>query len=370
MAGLLYLAMILFMGLAAINTQANLLFGVFGLMIGMMVVSWVVGRADLRQLHVRRQMPPHLSVGVPTTIDYEFHNQKRHWPTVSVTLTELEGTGGFSRPPQAYLLHAAPGMSATAPAEVVPVRRGIYELNPYQLTTSFPFGFIRRATLAAQRDILLIFPAIAQVERRLLAMCRSADDVGESTRPRPGGMDEFYGLRQYRAGDNPRWIHWRRSAHTGVLVTREMTRVAPPRLIIAADTHLPGTPAAEQQALVERAIAMAASLASAALEDGLQVGACAWAGELVTIEPARGKQQREDVLTLFARLPANAEFDRDKLLLAAQAIARAAATVVLITPADLQSDPLAQGRGGTIVLSAAREDGRHWFQFPEGIRFE
>ena len=34
----------MFMGLAAINSQANLLFGVFGLMIGILLVSGLVSR--------------------------------------------------------------------------------------------------------------------------------------------------------------------------------------------------------------------------------------------------------------------------------------------------------------------------------------
>ena len=36
--GLVYCSMMMFMGLAAINSQANLLFGVFGLMIGILAL--------------------------------------------------------------------------------------------------------------------------------------------------------------------------------------------------------------------------------------------------------------------------------------------------------------------------------------------
>ena len=42
LTGLIYCGLMLFMGLAAINSQANLLFGVFGLMIGILLVSAVV----------------------------------------------------------------------------------------------------------------------------------------------------------------------------------------------------------------------------------------------------------------------------------------------------------------------------------------
>ena len=42
--------MMMFMGLAAMNSQANLLFGVFGLMIGILLVSGVISRIVLRAL--------------------------------------------------------------------------------------------------------------------------------------------------------------------------------------------------------------------------------------------------------------------------------------------------------------------------------
>ena len=47
MTGLVYSAMMLFMGLAAVNTQANLLFGVFGLMVGILLVSGVISKTYL-----------------------------------------------------------------------------------------------------------------------------------------------------------------------------------------------------------------------------------------------------------------------------------------------------------------------------------
>src|SRR4051794_15890452 len=54
LTGLVYCAMMVFMGLAAINTQANLLFGVFGLMIGILLVSGTISRLVLKRLRVRR----------------------------------------------------------------------------------------------------------------------------------------------------------------------------------------------------------------------------------------------------------------------------------------------------------------------------
>src|SRR4051794_32553914 len=139
LTGLVYCSMMMFMGLAAINSQVNLLFGVFGLMIGILLVSGVVSRKVLRRLHVRRQVPDHAMVGVPATIIYQFSNKKWFWPSLSVTFAELDAVEGFTRQPHSYMLHAAPGTTASVPTEVLPKRRGLLELNRFQISTSFPF---------------------------------------------------------------------------------------------------------------------------------------------------------------------------------------------------------------------------------------
>src|SRR4051812_39777413 len=138
--GLVFCSMMMFMGLAAINSQANLLFGVFGLMIGVLLVAGWISRRVLRRLEVRRLLPETAVVGERATLTYEFTNTKKVWPSLSVSLGELDGTEAFTRQPFCYMLHAAPGMTATVPIEVLPKRRGIHRLDRYQLSTSFPFG--------------------------------------------------------------------------------------------------------------------------------------------------------------------------------------------------------------------------------------
>src|SRR5437763_16955261 len=86
LTGLVYISMMLFMGLAAINSQANLLFGVFGLMIGILLVSGIISRWVLRGLTLNRALPEHGVVGQPITVTYEFRNAKRFWPGLAVTV--------------------------------------------------------------------------------------------------------------------------------------------------------------------------------------------------------------------------------------------------------------------------------------------
>jgi uncharacterized protein (DUF58 family) len=367
--GLVFVAMMLFMGLAAINSQANLLFGVFGLMIGILIVSYFISHMVLRKLRVRRVVPDHGVVARAMPVSYEFHNEKRFWPSLSVCLSELDGVDGFTKQPMCYMLHAAPGMTAVVPTELIPRRRGLHDLEQYQLSTSFPFGFIKRAVASRHKDRLLVLPAMAEVDRRLLNQCRSAEKTGAMMRPKPGGQDEFYGVKEHRTGESPRWIYWKRSARgSGTLVSKQMTQVSPPRIVLLVDTYLPDR-SIEHHARIEKTIAMAGSLASAALDDGLAVGLYAWSGDWIGVHPTRGKRQREDILSVLARLTMNVSQDSQQLLDQSGSFLKPGTTAVLVTPRDVQVGLAERVRGALVVVSAASPMADVWFRFTPGVDF-
>ncbi|MFI5379275.1 MAG: DUF58 domain-containing protein [Tepidisphaerales bacterium] len=369
--GVVYTCLMLFMGLAAIHSQANLLFAVFGIMIGVLVVSGLVSRIVLRKLEIRRVLPETCTVGQQSTVQYEFDNRKRFWPSFSVTLSEISSAEAFTRQPLAYLLHVAAGQRAMVSAQVIPAHRGLYRLDRFQVATSFPFGFIKRASDRRLSDGLLVLPVMGTVDRKLLSMCVSAESSGSRMKPRRGGTDEFYGVKEFRKGENPRFIYWKRSARTGTLVTREMTHVAPPRLQIFLDTRLPaGKRTLAAHAAVERAIAMAASLIACTIDEGLAVGLHAWAAEPLTVQPSRGKRHARDLLAALAKLPVNTAFDAGQLVGSASHLLRRDVTGVLITPSSDAGPAGVPSRTTWVVISADSPQGRRWFTFSPETDFE
>lgn len=367
LTGLIYTSMMLFMGLAAINSQANLLFGVFGLMIGVLLVSGVISRLVLKKVEARRLLPEFLVVGEPASLNYELENRKRFWPSLSVTIGEL-GPDSFTRQPQAYLLHAAAGTTATIPMLVVPKRRGLHRFEHFQLSTSFPFGFIKRAADRRHVDTLVIYPPLAELDRRLIAMCLSAEQGSAQMKPRRGGADEFYGVKEYRQGENPRHIYWRRSARTGTIVSKEMSHVAPPRILILVDTHLMDR-SAESHAAVERSIAMAASLISRTIDEGLAVGLFVWSGDWSLIAPTKGKRHSHELLAFLARLPRNTTHDRRELIDNSQKVLHSGTTPLLFTPHALEQSLAERARGNWIVIPSDSGPFAQWFHFKPDINF-
>ena len=362
--------MMMFMGLAAINSQANLLFGVFGLMIGILLVSGVISRSVLRGLDLNRILPEHGVVGQTLVVNYEFINRKRFWPSLSVTIAELDGAEAFMKQPHGYLLHVAPRMKTVVPVELIPKRRGLHRFDRNQISTSFPFGFIKRAVERRREDHLLIFPAIARVDQKLLSKMRSAESHGPTMRPRRGGVDDFYGLKEFRSGENPRYIYWRRSARTGTLVSKEMTHVSPPRITLLVDTYEdPAMPEADANRAIEQCIAMAASLASHALEQNLPVGLFTWSDDWIGIAPNRGKRHRLDVLTALARLNHNTTHSLSELLDRTYEFQESGTTSILFTPRDIQLGLSDSVRGGMVIISPANQMATNWFEFDPKVDF-
>src|SRR6188768_1395785 len=76
LTGLVYCTMMMFLGLAAVNSQANLLFGVFGLMIGVLLISYIISKRVVQKLSVRRELPEYGVVAQRMGVQYRVFNEK------------------------------------------------------------------------------------------------------------------------------------------------------------------------------------------------------------------------------------------------------------------------------------------------------
>jgi len=181
------------------------------------------------------------------------------------------------------------------------LRRGFARLGRLRVSTGFPFGLVRTFRDMNVSGTITILPRLLAVQGELPET--RARDAGptEAAVCRGGGADDFLGLREYRAGDNPRWIHWRRSARTGQLVIRQMYAYAATGCTILVDHRLGG---ADRGSLNrrEQAVSAAASLACQALERGLRVGLVLLAGHSAAVPVVSGRTHRMRILTELAAL--------------------------------------------------------------------
>ncbi len=111
-------------------------------------------------------------------------------------------------------------------------------------------------------DQIVIYPRIGHMTRRWFQIQRQATENRQGQRHDSSAQQvEYHGLRDYRSGDSPRWIHWRTSARRGELMVKEFEHQNEQDLAILIDPWLPRARAStEQRETIEQAISFAATL--------------------------------------------------------------------------------------------------------------
>lgn len=103
------------------------------------------------------------------------------------------------------------------------------------------FGILPTRAEAAALARTTVLPELFPMEVTLLASPCYAED-GTVAR-RGEDRSEMFQLREYRAGDDIRQIHWKLSAKTDELILREASQPESRELLLFWDKHITGTPA-------------------------------------------------------------------------------------------------------------------------------
>lgn len=125
---------------------------------------------------------------------------------------------------------------------VGPVVRGPILARAWVLESGDPLGFFRFRHRGADGEVGLVLPRFTA----LAARPQARELEASVSAPRSGTGTELFGVREYRAGDPLRRIHWRSSARLGELVVREYEPPGVQTLGIFCDPN-PATPAVADQ---------------------------------------------------------------------------------------------------------------------------
>ena len=269
------------LGFAAVNTANNLLYLLASLLLALIVVSGILSEQSIRRLRVRTALPEEIYAERPSRLGARVLNRKRRLPSYSVALEAGEC--------RLYIARLAAGAERLVTWEATFATRGRQRLPGMRLVTRFPFGLFLKAGRVVLDDEVLVFPAVHPLDaawrRRLTA------GSTRSLRRRGRGHD-LYNLREYRAGDDHRLIHWRSSAKTGTLTVREMEAetATNTRIVLVGDGR-------RDAVRLEAALSEAASLAVHLLGGGAAV---ALAGPGIDVGPGRGRTHQHRLLSALA----------------------------------------------------------------------
>jgi uncharacterized protein (DUF58 family) len=288
-----FLVATLLVGAAAVNGGVNLLFLIFGMMLSLVIASGILSELCLRGLTVTRRPPTALHAGTPFLMGIAVRNDKHKVPTFSLEVEDLVDGRPVDR--RCYYLKLPAGrVQETAYRHVLP-HRGYHQLTGFRLSTRFPFGLIRKSRDVAAPAQLLVYPALCAVPEHLLPGGRT--EQGKRQVARPSRRGDFFGLREFRPGDDPRDVHWRVSARRGRLFIRESEEESSRTVLVALEDAAGGVP----EAAYEAAVSLTASIALHLLKGGFLVGLSAGA---TALPPAGGSSQATPILQALATVRA------------------------------------------------------------------
>jgi uncharacterized protein (DUF58 family) len=294
--GMIYLAIVLVIGVAALNTGNNLLFIVVSAMLAAIIASGIASAAILRGLVLDIEVPEHifagesvlgritltnsrrmlasLSVSVVPPRSHRRHKHLKwertmfvypskaprekqwvHVPDLSLRLVaERERAPGIFTG-QAYFPYVPPRATVSRELELDFARRGRYVQDGFGLSTRFPFSFLAKTRRVALAREVVVYPSVQPTDElfEILPMI-----TGEFEAFIRGRGHDLHRIRDYLPEDSARHVDWKASARTGSLKVREFTREDERKLRVVFDNPDEG---AVQAPAYERGIALAASLA-------------------------------------------------------------------------------------------------------------
>jgi uncharacterized protein (DUF58 family) len=198
----------------------NLVLVLAYLLILLWVLNWLAARRALHGAVARRKARGPIFAGTPTSWEVEAGVEGRKPVTGWEVVDE-----GPDHSLRWFLLNVSPGQQVRLRREVTLPGRGPYVCQPLRAVSSFPFGLVRQEVAFGGEERITVLPRLGTIHlgrlRRWLMQSARPDERARRTRRRLALEAEFHGLRQFRPGDSPRWIHWRTTARTGELVVRE-----------------------------------------------------------------------------------------------------------------------------------------------------
>lgn len=288
--GLWYVLFTMLVAAAATNTGNNALYLVLAFQLALLVVSGWTSRRNVEGLEVELEVRGEVYAFEPAPVQFRIHNRSR-WSLKRLLLVALQPGSAVNLVPV-----LPPGGIATGTFPWIFARRGRARFEEVWVQSLFPLGLFRKGMRYPVACDVLVYPQLFDTAR-----WGGADvvaDEGSSPGARRGWGHELFALREFRSGDDPRGIHWKKSAQVGSLVVRERESEDQEHLTVVLD-NATGPLDEERRKQFERLISEAATVAVSQLQEGCSVGLITRSGE---VKAGTGGAQRRAILEHLALL--------------------------------------------------------------------
>jgi uncharacterized protein (DUF58 family) len=236
----------------------NLLILLSFALVAIVFLNWWLARRQFRNLRADRLWTAPIFARAPAIWTVETTNES----TRCAAGFEIEDAGPHHR--QSWFVDQLPGeQSLRVRAGAVFPKRGLYLLEPLRVVCLHPFGLARRQSGFCSHNECLVLPELGKLNMRrfrrwLTLLWRSEARLQCFARPSMIHQDDLHGLRPFRPGDNPRWIHWRTSARRNLKMVREFEEASGLNLMVVFDPTTDGTSDGGRR--MEEALSLAATI--------------------------------------------------------------------------------------------------------------
>ena len=166
---------------------------------------------------------------------------------------------------------------------------GIHAVGPLQVLGADPFGLFRASRILPLADEFAVFPRVHELPGLLQLGARPTLAPQEAAAGRPGQSLLYLGVRDYRAGDEPRHIHWAASARRGALVVKEYERDLCPYVTVFVDLERKHRAGTGKKSTFEYVVRSAASAVWTAVRAGSFVQVAGIGARVLHVPPGRGE---------------------------------------------------------------------------------
>jgi len=313
-----------------ISSRALLLL-VYGAVL-VVAAAYGLGRRKLALSAVRSDLPVRVREGQPVEVELTLTARRG----VANVLLQEELPDKLGSTVVVPVPNLGSGQDVQHTYSMKPSLRGVYDVGPLTAVWSDPFGLTRHRLTLQEPISIIVHPRVERVRDRVISREWEDPPIRPPVSRRwPTGF-EFYGMRDYVNGDDPRRIVWRATAKTFTddprearYLVREAEQGITDQVVIMLDTdteqHTPGNPSET----FEVAVRAAASLGSRHLNDGFSVSVEANSERISSaLRGRRSEIVLLDALAAVSRERAPNSQTIDRLLTAG----RRNAHYVLITP--------------------------------------
>lgn len=222
----------------------------------------------------------------------------------------IDRGGQWAQANRSRPLALAAGETERVEMSLIPRKRGLLVLEDLRVELPDPLGlFQRRSPTLNERSEVLVIPKRYRFPPLNLVGLSELRIGGETASTVRGEGGEFLGLRDYRAGDSLRKIHWKGWAKTGDPIVKEFEEVRFPRYGLVLDTGLSGSgPDA-----FEEAVSVAASFVSTMEQERCLLDLMFVRKEPQVFTAGRGVARPDHLMEVLARVKASEESGYESL---------------------------------------------------------